>query len=94
MYRQYDSQQDKFGLMPKVMDAFFGGGGGGGGSRGGRSDPIPQQQARSIREAAIPSKQVACAVGAGALVALSSSTVPGRAVAAVATGALTLACSN
>jgi hypothetical protein len=35
MYRQYDSQHDKFGLMPKVVDACFGGGGGGGGgSRG------------------------------------------------------------
>ncbi len=34
MYRQYDSQHDKFGLMPKVMDEFFGGGGGRGGGGG------------------------------------------------------------
>ena len=33
MYRQYDSRHDKFGLMPKVMDACFGGGGGSGGGR-------------------------------------------------------------
>jgi hypothetical protein len=33
MYRQHDSQHDKFGLMPKVVDEFFGGGGGGGGSK-------------------------------------------------------------
>jgi uncharacterized spore protein YtfJ len=36
MYRQYDSRHDKFGLMPKVVDACFGGGGGGSG--GGRRD--------------------------------------------------------
>jgi len=62
--------------MPKVVDACFGGGGGGGGARGGRSDPIPQQQFANIREKPVSPaiKGAVCSV-AGAIVGTATGAV-------------------
>ena len=97
MYRQYDSQQDKLGLMPKVMDEFnrsgggSSGGGGGGGSRGtpftkGGPAPAPKQNGSStISNGTCVTAYSAAGATLGTALGGSS---PGAAVAGAAIGSV------